>query len=468
MCKYKDCELENFENSDYCILHCKKDGWNKIKVNKFWKYIQNELDGLYGNYVWDVNLVDKNYTLKNVIFPSFQDEVEYCEFDCNEIDFGTNFYSYGVFEHYNQQPMPEINSIFNKLKVSFESCIFLDIANFKKYTFSEDIVFKNCKFNSKMLLNAKYTNKVVFLECTFLELDCSEITFEDKVEIKDCLIESKINFQNTRFKKLADFNKTKFNSVDFTKTTFEDISVFSESVFAKKVDFKYTTFSKLALFRKTKFAESINFEDSIIKEDINFLEASGKKGIVKNRETARIIKNSFEKQNNIIEANKFYAMEMQKQEEELNKNKSNNYWEWLVFKIHGLSSNHSQNYLLPIFWIFIFGIASALVDFYSDELNQCLLSFMRLIIFIPLIFWLINIIKSEKFSTWCIFLTLTYSAYTLITRDFFLSSMAKSINPFSIMNGNDKINMLQLMLKVIIAYLIYQFIISVRQNTRRK
>ena len=38
---------------------------------------------------------------------------------------------------------------------------------------------------------------------------------------------------------------------------------------------------------------------------------------VKNRETARKIKDTFEKQNNIIEANRFYKLEMKEREKEL-------------------------------------------------------------------------------------------------------------------------------------------------------
>lgn len=27
MCSIENCDLENFENSDKCILHCEKDDW---------------------------------------------------------------------------------------------------------------------------------------------------------------------------------------------------------------------------------------------------------------------------------------------------------------------------------------------------------------------------------------------------------------------------------------------------------
>ena len=49
-----------------------------------------------------------------------------------------------------------------------------------------------------------------------------------------------------------------------------------------------------------------------------------------------------------------------------------------------------------------------------------------------------------------------------------LDEFATNINPFSIMTSADKLTFTELVFKIIIAFLIYQFIISIRQNTRRK
>jgi hypothetical protein len=147
-----------------------------------------------------------------------------------------------------------------------------------------------------------------------------------------------------------------------------------------------------------------------------------------NRETARIIKNSFEQQNNIIEANKYYALEMEKRSEELRFLK--NPFEWFVFKIHGISSNHSQNWILPLFWIF------SISFFY--------------------------IIFNTQFSF------IESLLYNINIKANLLDEMANLINPFSIMTKGETLTFGMLLFKVTIAYLIYQFIISIRQNTRRK
>jgi hypothetical protein len=134
---------------------------------------------------------------------------------------------------------------------------------------------------------------------------------------------------------------TEFNSVvDFTKTHFDEISL------------KATIFQKLVLFNEVLFKGSLNLSSTIFKDEVNFLGIKNKNGKnletdnIKNRETARIIKHSFEKLDNIIEANKFYALEMQKREEELSKEK--NWSDLIVFKFHKISSNHSQDWLLAL------------------------------------------------------------------------------------------------------------------------
>lgn len=229
--------------------------------------------------------------------------------------------------------------------VNFNNCTFLDCVDFTNIHFEKDIVFSECTLKDEIKFKRQQNIRISFLNCPEIKsLDFSRIVFEQKAEIKECVINS-CDFENTRFKKVCDFYKTHFYDVNFNKTTFEDISVFTEAVFHNNINFKYTTFEKLALFRKTVFEKTVNFEDSIFKEEANFLDINAN---MANRETARIIKNSFEQQNNIIEANRFYALEMKKREKELEKEIINKekrsfktFVDYIIFKLHGISSNHS-------------------------------------------------------------------------------------------------------------------------------
>ncbi|RZV18566.1 pentapeptide repeat-containing protein [Aliarcobacter butzleri] len=255
------------------------------------------------------------------------------------------------------------------------------------------------------------------------------------------------------------------------KSIFKDIIDFSNSKFSDDVDLKHTTFEKIVNFRESNFKKELNLEDTIFKSNVNFLELKAK---MKNRETARIIKDSFEKQNNIIESNKFYALEMKEREKELEEDirEGKNFFEWLVFKIHGLSSNHSQDWTLALFWII------NLTFFYSYlniQPNDKILVFKIIFscIAISVIACMtIKIPEENKERRWLTTIPVTIVCYVLygylVETDWSLAEFSKNLNPFSIMRGDEPITLGTLIFKIIIAYLIYQFIISIRQNTRRK
>jgi|GEM_PF-3322089 len=336
----------------------------------------------------------------------------------------------------------------------------------------EEIVFVNC-IVSALSIDDRSSIKKITLKNSILEgrfeilkkdiecLNFSDSIFNSKVKIKECSKINEATFENTRFKDLVDFYKTHFYKIDFEKTTFEDISVFTETTFHEYVDFKYTTFNKLALFRKTVFEKTVNFEDSIFKEEANFLDVNAN---MANRETARIIKNSFEKQNNIIEANKFYALEMQEREKELNKlaKKGKNLTDWVVFKFHSISSDHSQSWFLALVWIAITTLLFTFWKAIDADQKVFEISFIAAevgiisLIVMPKIQYLKQIVSSGL-------LVLLFINYSMATSSF----LEEIVNVVDLKNENP-ITFSMLLFKVTIAYLMYQFIVSVRQNTRRK
>ncbi len=492
--KYFDAEQNK------CILHCDKDEnngwytldenntktWNESKVNIFWHYIQTDLDRSYQNYIIDIDLTAQEYILFNVIFPKFQDEVEYFSLANNEDEMGTNFYSYDIFEHPNQQPMPEVNTFFTKLIVSFNGCTFLDDANFEKYGFEHPILFDECIFENGIQLNKIYKNRVSFLTCTLDNLNCEDIVFEQKVKIQYCTVTKKANFYNTKFKELADFYQTKFNEVVFIRTDFEQIAVFSETEFKEDVDFKYTKFLGKSIFRDTVIKGKLNLRDTIFDDEANFLDITSEnrkdeKGKfqgepkvieVANRETARIIKNFYDKSNNIIEANKFYALEMQERRKEINFR--SNFFEWVVFFFHGLSSNHSQSWGLTLYWMFILSML------YTSEINGIRL----MTLFVG--FVTIAILTEHYFKKYTLFIKYSENLFALLfailisvyvyfnfetwlklVSTGFINKIVKNMYIFSNFNS-ENITLGFLLYKAILSYLMYQFIVSVRQNTRRK
>ncbi|RUM44987.1 MAG: hypothetical protein DSY46_03880, partial [Hydrogenimonas sp.] len=333
--KYFDIEQKR------CILHCEKKendwyvissngekDWNEKKVDKFWKYIQDELDSLYKLDLLG-DLYDFNHSYEGVIFPAFQKEVEYNPYVDNIEDLGTNFYSYGVFET-PQDYIEDINKIINKLSIKFISCTFLDFANFKKYHFKREIVFDKCKFKNGIALSTMNESKVKFTHCGFFnkklnfnqsifessiefdnckDIDFSESEFHKEFIFKNCSVRGKANFYNTNFKGFADFTGTKFQNAHFEKAHFEDIVIFAEATFESDLDFKNTKFTDKAIFRDTTVEGQLNLREAVFKDEADFLDINSNKKnrqmiSVANRETARIIKNFHDQANNIIEANR--------------------------------------------------------------------------------------------------------------------------------------------------------------------
>ncbi len=434
-CSCKDCDLEVFENSDKCILHCEKDGWNNLEnkdkksFDYFWQTI-SEIISKINSYNDKINYIGIDET-KQYVF----ENIHFSLFSFNNI--GNTKYS-----HYTPYLLPD-----GKLEegdVSIENLFY----NIKP---DIDIIFKNCIFEEEVdFTTLEILNNIIFKE--------------------DCIFKKGINFSNNLFTHKITLKSSNKIIINCENTIFNEYIEFMniniESLFLKN-----TTFNKNLNLIESKVERPIDLSTAIIKSNINLYQF---KCNVANRETARIIKDSFEKQNNIIEANKYYALEMKAREDELERDirEGKNFFEWLVFKIHGLSSNHSQDWTLALFWII------NLTFFYSYlniQPNDRILVFKILFscVAISVIACMtIKIPEENKERRWLTTIPTTIVCYGfygyLVETDWQLSEFSKNLNPFSIMRGDEPITLGTLIYKIIIAYLIYQLIISIRQNTRRK
>ena len=462
-CSCNECDLEVFENNNRCIFHCEKDNW----ITKY-DPSSDEFDlGTEVIYFWDEEKVKK-------FWKKFKEVIEEQK-DLFEKDSYYRFYGF-IFPKMEQDTFKDYT--FDCDLVFTEKCSFEGDINFFQTIFNRQIYFNDCKIKGKVSFGKSiFKDRFTFNNIKEIkEVFFKHAEFKEKVEFKESWCE-KVDFENTTFEKLADFKNTTFaKSINFEKTTFRDISVFTNVTFKNDVDFKYTTFEKLAQFKEAIFEKRLNLEDSIIKEKINFLKIKTKNNKelnsfnMANRETARIIKDSFEQQNNIIEANKFYALEMKEREKELEEDikKGKNFFEWLVFKIHGLASNHSQDWILALFWIISLTFLTSFIKTIDSNFSQTIEKIGLSFILISIIFFInINISNSKKLY-YLICGLVYYLIYAVFTKDFSLTIFSNLINPFSIMTGKEELNFGILLYKITIAYLIYQLIISIRQNTRRK
>lgn len=404
-----------------------------------YREIENFIDEITLKYLQissDYIILEDENTLvfRNIDFTSV-DEIHFCKEDIKitkKAKIGDNLsnfeksinitinaiYDEAIPNEKESQEIAKVNSI-NKL--IFIDCI-LNTVQIDRTSSVVNLTLQKSNIKDRLIIEQQNIKSLYFTDSIFYS----------KVEIKKCTI-TDCNFESTRFKDFCDFEESIFNTIEFKNTIFEKLLAFQKTKFTENVDFYYVTFKTHSIFKNTIFQKTVNFENTLFEVDGSFYGISSKEDkiediIVSNRETARIIKNSFEQQNNIIEANRFYALEMKKREKELEILK--NPLEWIVFKLHGISSNHSQSWLFPLFWIMI---VSYLYILFSTKFNLI-----------------------ESFL------------YNLMIKKDLLNEISDLINPFSIMTSKDPITFGLLIFKIIIAYLIYQFIVSVRQNTRRK
>ncbi|MFY9081345.1 pentapeptide repeat-containing protein, partial [Aliarcobacter butzleri] len=331
----------------------------------------------------------------------------------------------------------------------------------------ENLIFLNCTFEREFDLYLDFNlkiNRIQLFSCNF------------ESEFKINVVKIKyLEIQNTTFSGNADLGNSSIEIFDLKSSNFIKNCNFYNTTFVKYNDFRFTTFNQSVNFSKAKF-NNIDFGDTNFLSFVDFSEIRNieNKQIecekIKNRKTARILKSKLDESNNIIESNYFYSIEMKKREKELEEDirKGKNFFEWLVFKIHGLSSNHSQDWLLALFWIISFTLLSVTIEkIFSSHIglsDKCVVSFL---IFSMIVISNIYLANSKKVY-YLIFIAIYFFIYLIFTEDLYLKCFSKTLNPFSLMQANDPINGIQLFFKIIIAYLIYQLIISIRQNTRRK
>lgn len=305
--------------------------------------------------------------------------------------------------------------------------------------------FINCKFENLSLLSGKVNivqidlfnasidlfqiviveisddkaNKIKIKNSNITKIMIQAITLKCNFAIHDTTINT-IMVKDVDFEALAEFNVVTFqDEFDFNEITYKGLTLFDKCVFNTKAEFEYIIFEKFASFRGSIFNKGLDLDYTSGDKEINFfgingLESKESKNKT-SRETYRIIKNNFEKNGNKIEANKYHALELDQRRRELAKNKWKNKLDYIVFKLHDLSSEHSTNWFLALFWIFILSIFTN--KFLGHELN------------VNNLFQYINILSSVK--------------------DFNDSYPAMVLN------------------KVLLGYLYYQFLTAVRKDTRK-
>jgi len=313
-------------------------------------------------------------------------EFSKCKFGCNSLDkvkipcSFRNCTFTNKYQLYNHECIEKDSSL-------YDGCIFKKQIIVPSYNSEncKSVLFKDCKFKTKLTLTNLVSDIPIFdlsssdIQLRSLTINCCEFSNKfilnkiknisiDKIKISNSIFNSKFELKNnkvgilkiedTNFKNIVDFFDTNFNEVHFEKCIIEDFIGFEKCEFGsnessaeeEKSQFVYTTFKNIPNFRSTKFKSGLDIETANFMGTPNFLnsEVSQKNT---NRETFRIIKNSFDKVGNHIEANKFFVLEMKKRRAELEK--TNDRQEMFIFKWNDRLSGFGQSYLKPLVWLIL-------------------------------------------------------------------------------------------------------------------
>ena len=249
----------------------------------------------------------------------------------------------------------------------------------------DSTIILNCNFKDDVILNIQNPKtKISFIECVFekrliilfntLETENNHQLVFGKCKINDFLIEgtcdnifsiyhTKINsleIKNTRFKEIFEFiDVSVFGKLEIDSSYFKKTTLIDNCKFYEFPELKYNIFESFTHFRNTEFKHGLILDYCSFEKDVNFYNIKSLDSEISkqftSQETYRIIKNQFEKLNNKIEANKYHALELDQRKRELEKNKWQDFSEYLVFQIHNLSSKHSTSWFRAVLWIIFIG-----------------------------------------------------------------------------------------------------------------
>ena len=289
---------------------------------------------------------------------------------------------------------------------------------------SKQMYFEDCNFDDDFSIeDFRLICSIVFKSISFSK-DCDVYINENSIanfEIANLMNDSNyFTISNCRFCSKVVFINGNFSNLEFYNCAFE-----KSIIFIKNVAFISNT--GFTIFNDLKWPEYNDFvKESTHNED-------DKDYIVKsNRDTFRQLKYVNEKQGNIIEANKFYSAEMKAYKEEIKDEKNKTHWQdKFLFCVNWKVSKFSQNWLKPLGWFFLLGFIAFVVS------NLCkILSYLN--------------------DTSKITLTTIWNAFN----QFF-----EYLNPFNTSPIGTTI--IWFGFKVLSVFFIYQFIISLRRQTRR-
>ena len=387
---YRKFEDDDFtiEEDDYVDLElgsCPDFYRDVIDIRQVLKYQEIALEGL--TFPPQRLDSDPNYykLLEPLVCLIFKD----CNFYCDSIPFyypqnnisfeGCSFHNY-FYTDFNFSLVLE--------GALFKNCNFQQGITLKGIPFEGGAIFESCTISLLKIKNTKLSVAVfgkagyyspstadeVYIYNSTLEEDfilnlarvsvvqISESRFEGKVNLTACCIED-LQVTDTVFEKTFDVSASVIQRVNHTGVEFESFALYERVSFGHKnpllnhdqfAEFERVSFHKVANFRDVVFYIPVDLRNTVFLQTPTFLgsvfESEAKRQT--DRETFRIIKQSFVAVSNQIEADRIYALEMEAYRSELKRN-NGDFWDVFLLNFNACISNHGQNYIRASCWLLV-------------------------------------------------------------------------------------------------------------------
>lgn len=232
-------------------------------------------------------------------------------------------------------------------------------------------IFNDLQQLARLSIQGLYQNLPLFCK-NGQASNINNITIENckfTCELKLQLDINELIVKNVIFNQLLDISQSKIQNISFEQVVCKSAVSFQNSALGlaaatgSGISFNYVDFIGFVNFRGARFSAALDLINNKFHHQPNFLSASFNEAAAEytSRETFRIIKHSFNAVGNNIEANRFFAYEMEAYRAELKHHKANgSVKERLLLYINWLISNHGQSYTRALAWwcgiIFITGM----------------------------------------------------------------------------------------------------------------
>jgi uncharacterized protein YjbI with pentapeptide repeats len=350
------------------------------------------------------------------------------------------------YDHVSASGNESLNSRLILNHQQFDNCNFEKELAFEYIDAKEAIFADSYELRSNIkklkLYHSNFEKRFVFNDYIIESAYFENSVFDEKFEFKNNVVGT-FEIDDCNFKKIADFFETTFEKFKIHKSIFDNFTGFELCKFGKETDPKnrdyialleYVTFSNFVNFRNTHFYSGLDIDNINLKDSPNFLNTEiGFSNTT--RETFRIVKNSFDKIGNHIDANHFFALEMKKYKEELSKQDDKNA-EKLVFWFNEKISDFGQNYVRPI------GIFIAL----------------------SLLFYMLTV-GYEKEWLYVFNEPVNHGMELIAT---FFNGLAKSLLPFESKLLKTGMEFISLLFYIAFSVLTWQIIVAVKRHTKRE